>query len=240
MVSAPGQASGTTLIAVASNFQLPAKALASEYQHRTGHEVRISSGSTGKLYAQIINGAPYAIFLAANRREPARLEQQGKVVDGSRFTYALGKLVLWSRDAGLLNHEPQQLLQEGRIKSIALANPQIAPYGEAGMQVLATFKANSPVGFRPIRAENVSQAFQYVATGATQTGFIAYSQLLTSPEPGKGSYWLVPQQLYDPIQQQAVLLKSAANNAVARDFLRFLQSAEGKALIASFGYGVVE
>jgi molybdate transport system substrate-binding protein len=240
MMSAPLQATGTTLIAVASNFHLPAKALAREYQKSTGHEVRISSGSTGKLYAQIINGAPFAILLAANSREPSRLEQEGMVVTGSRFTYALGKLVLWSVNADLLRHEPQRVLQDGQIKSIALANPQTAPYGEAGIQVLEVLTTGEPSTFRTIRAENVSQAFQYAATGVTQAGFIAHSQLLTSPEPDKGSYWLVPQQLYAPIQQQAVLLKSAANNAVARDFMRFLQSSKGKEMIASFGYGVAE
>ena len=239
MLSLSLQASETILIAVASNFQLPAKTLAREYSNKTGHEVRISSGSTGKLYAQIINGAPYTIFLSANSREAARLEQEGKVVSGSRFTYALGKLVLWSIDAELLARDPQKLLQEGRFKSLALANPQTAPYGEAGMQVLNTLKPDSG-NYRIIRAENVTQAFQYAATGATQMSFIAYSQLLTSSEPGKGSHWLVPRQLYHPIQQQAVLLTTAADNVVAKDFLRFIQSAEGKQMITAFGYGMTK
>ena len=237
-LSLPLQATEITLIAVASNFRLPAKALVREYSTRTGHEVRISSGSTGKLYAQIINGAPYAIFLAANSREPARLEQEGKVVSGSRFTYALGKLVLWSSDAGLLVNDPQKLLQEGRFKSLALANPQTAPYGEAGMQVLDILNPGGAGHYQIIRAENVSQAFQYAATGATRMGFIAYSQLLTSREPDKGSHWLVPQHLYSPILQQAVLLKTAADNTVAKDFLQFIQSTEGQHMITTFGYGV--
>lgn len=231
------QASETILIAVASNFQLPAKALAREYSNKTGHEVRISSGSTGKLYAQIINGAPYAIFFAGNSREPSRLEQEGKAVSSSRFTYALGKLVLWSGDAKLLVQDPKKLLQEGRFKSLSLANPQTAPYGEAGMEVLDTLKPDAK-NYRIIRAENVTQSFQYAATGATEICFIAYSQLLTAPEPDKGSYWLVPKKLYHPIQQQVVLLNAGADNAVAKDFLLFIKSTKGKQMITAFGYDV--
>ena len=235
--STPASAQGPSLIAVASNILLPVKHLAQVYGEKTGHEIRISSGSTGKLYAQIIHGAPFAAFLAANSREPERLEKEGRIVDGSRFTYAFGKLVLWSSDAKLLADEPQKVVRSGGFSSVALANPQTAPYGEAGMQVLDALKPTQ-TGYRVIRAENVTQAFQYVATGTTQMGFIAYSQLLTSPAPDQGSHWLVPQSLYTPIQQQAVLLKAGADDAVAKGFLEFMQSAEGKRMISGFGYGV--
>lgn len=228
----------STLIAVASNFLKPAQQLALAYEQQSGQQVRISAGSTGKLYAQIVNGAPYSIFLAANAREPQRLEQEGRVLADSRFTYALGKLVLWSREPELLKAEPQALLHSGEFRSIALANPKTAPYGAAGEQVLNQLNPQHLGGWRLIRAENVGQAYQYTYTGAAQLGFIAWSQLLTSADPQLGSYWLVPQALYQPIRQQAVLLKSAADDAVARGFLQFLQSPVGQQMIRDYGYGI--
>lgn len=229
------RAADTVVIAVASNFLKPAQELAKAYEAKTGRSIQISAGSTGKLYAQIINGAPYAAFLAANAREPERLEKEGRIIPGTRFTYALGKLVLWSRDESLLKGNVEGLLSEGKFSSIALANPATAPYGAAGEQVLKHYNPQLQGGFRLIRAENVGQAYQYTYTGAATLGFIAWSQLLTSADPEMGSYWLVPQTLYDPIRQQAVLLK---DDAVARGFLAFLQSAEGHKMIQQYGYGI--
>lgn len=235
--SARADNSESTVMAVASNFLLPARELVKEYKKISGHELRISSGSTGKLYAQIVNGAPFAIFLAANSREPERLEKEDKIVKGSRFTYALGKLVLWSLDDKLLAQAPEKAVQAGKFDSLSLANPRTAPYGEAGQQVLTALHPGDS-DFRLIRAENVTQAYQYVATGVTKVGFIAYSQLLTSSDPKQGSYWLVPQKFYTPIRQQGVLLKSAANNDIAKGFLKFLQSDKGREMISRYGYGV--
>jgi molybdate transport system substrate-binding protein len=227
-----------TIIAVASNFLKPAQQLARAYEEASGYKIEISAGSTGKLYAQIINGAPYAAFLAANAREPQRLEQEARIVAGTRFTYALGKLLLWSRDSELLKHQPEAVLREGRFQTIAIANPKTAPYGAAGEQVLQKLNPQRIGGWRLIRAENVGQAYQYTYTGAAELGFIAWSQLLTSSDPQMGSYWLVPEHLYNPIEQQAVLLKAGEGNPAATGFLEFLRSTTGKEMIRSFGYGV--
>lgn len=224
------------LIAVSSNFLATANELAAEFEAQSGHRLRISTGSTGKLYAQIIHGAPYDIFLAANAREPLRLEREGHVVKGSRFTYASGRLVLWSMDPELLKRGPEQLLGKGGFKSLTLANPHTAPYGAAGMQVLKQF--NTPRGYRLLRAENVTQAYQYVATGSSQLGFIAYSQLIAGKQQGQGSFWLVPSSYHAPIEQQAVLLKRAAGNPVARDFITFLTARSSHRLIKKYGYEV--
>lgn len=225
------------LIAVSSNFLATATELADAFEKQSGTRVRISSGSTGKLYAQIIHGAPYSLFLAANAREPQRLEAEGYVVKGSRFTYASGQLVLWSLDPQLLKQNPGQRVGSGRFKSITLANPATAPYGAAAQQVLERLQLR-PGGYRLLRAENVTQAYQYVATGSSELGFIAYSQLLSGHQQAVGSHWLVPQKYHSPIHQQAVLLKRAADNDAARAFMAFLQVRSSRALIERYGYRV--
>lgn len=222
-------------LAVASNFLLPARELAQAFERTHGIPVSISSGSTGRLYAQILHGARYDIFLAANSREPERLERQGKVVAGSRFTYAIGRLVLWSLDPALLAQDPAQRLRRGELKSLALANPNTAPYGAAGQQVLTRLKV-SPGAFRRMRAENVTQAFQYVATGNVQAGFVAWSQLVSANKQKTGSHWLVDPQLYTPIRQQAVWLKQSGDNTEAKAFLEFLRSTKGQSLVKRYGY----
>lgn len=235
--SSPVMASPKLLIAVASNFLVPARAIAREFERDSGATVRISSGSTGRLYAQIVHGARYDIFLAANSREPQRLEKGGLVVDGSRFTYALGKLVLWSLDPKLLSGNPEQAVRAGGFKSIVFANPATAPYGEAGAQVLAALKTDT-TSTQVLTAENVTQSFQYVGGGNAQLGFIAYSQLLAAGKDKTGSHWLVDQKFYSPIRQQGVWLKSAAGNAAAGKFLAFLRSKRGHDLIQRYGYGL--
>jgi molybdate transport system substrate-binding protein len=224
------------LIAVASNFLIPVRAIAQEFEKDTGTKVRISSGSTGKLYAQIIHGARYDIFLAANSREPQRLEKAGLIVDGSRFTYARGKLVLWSLDPKLLATNPEQVVRKGSFKSIVFANPATAPYGEAGVEVLAKLKSNTGKT-QVLTAENVTQSFQYIASSNAQLGFIAYSQLLASGKDKTGSHWLVAQKYYKPIEQLGVWLKSAAVTAAAGKFLEFLRSKRGQELVQQYGYG---
>ncbi len=219
-------------VAVASNFLAPAKALARAYETAEGVPVKLSSGSTGKLYAQIVNGAPFDIFLAANRREPERLEAEGGAVKGSRFTYALGRLVLWSADARLVE-DPRSVLEAGDYRRLALANPRTAPYGAAAVAVLEALGLRQKLDERLVYGENIAQAYQFVATGNAQLGFIARSQL---PE-GKGSSWIVPEDLYPPIEQQAVLLQRAADKARARAFMEYLRGPEAGALVESFGYG---
>ncbi len=222
-------------IAVASNFLAPAKSLAARYSAQTGQQVSVSSGSTGKLYAQIVNGAPYDLFLAANAREPARLEAQGLTVPGSRFTYALGRLVLWSADPNRFADTPGDAWLRNRLEGrVAVANPNTAPYGAAAIQVLDALGVDYHRPGRLVTAENVGQTYQFVATGNVSAGFVALSQVLAKPG---GSYWVVPASDHDPIAQQAVWLKRARHNRAAADFVRWLRSRSSAALIAGFGYG---
>lgn len=223
-------------IAVASNFLMPARALAEQYRVETGQPVKISAGSTGKLYAQIVNGAPYDLFFAANAREPERLEAAGLTVPGSRFTYALGRLVLWSADGERLKDaDGAAWLKRGDYARLAVANPKTAPYGAAAVQVLDALAVDRSRAGRLVVGENVSQAYQFAASGNVDAGFVALSQILTRPG---GSYWQVPADDYAPIAQQAVWLKRSADKAEARAFIDWLRSARVAAVIAGFGYGV--
>ncbi len=224
-------------IAVASNFLLPLQKLARDYQAQTGGHLRISAASTGKLYAQIVNGAPFDVFLAANAREPRKLEQSGHAVPGSRFTYALGRLALWApRFSGDEPDWGKALLARPGAR-IALANPAIAPYGAAAWQALeqrGLLPALKNSQF--IRGENVSQAYQHVASGATAMGFVAWSQLVARQDNQVGRHWLIGNQWHAPIRQQAVLLRQAAANPAARRFLSYLTSPRARRTIAAFGY----
>lgn len=224
-------------VAVASNFLGPLKELAAEFEKESGHQVRISSGSTGKLYAQIVHGAPYDVFLAANKREPARLEKEGLAVAGTRFTYALGRLVMWSADASLIQGDGSALLHSGRIDTVAMANPRTAPYGAAAQAVLQALQLKNG-DLRVVRGENIGQAFQYAASGNAQIGFVALSQVRDPNNTITGSLWIIPSELYPAIAQQAVLLQRAAGSDVARAFLSFLQGDRVRqALVARYGYG---
>jgi len=226
-------------IAVASNFLVPAKALVARFERTSGKAITVSAGSTGKLYAQIVNGAPYGIFLAANVSEPKRLEADGRAVAGSRFTYATGRLVLWSRNPALLTAgDGADLIRRQDFTCLAIANPRTAPYGAAAVQAMQALGLD-PMGLGPrlVRGENVSQAHQFIASGNVDVGFVALSQVGNPRRPAKGSYWLVPADLHDPIEQQAVLLARAAADAHANAFLRYLRSPEARALIAGYGYG---
>lgn len=244
LISLSGQAIATDIrVAVASNFLLPLKSIADVYQQETGDRIIISAGSTGKLYAQIVNGAPYDVFLAANSREPVRLEKNDYAVNGSRFTYAEGRLVLW--DAA--GHHQQALLADvlkaNDYSRVAIANPSTAPYGAAALSVLKRHNLENRSGLKILRGENVSQAYQYVASGAAELGFVALSQLKahnsgSSKSGSHGTYWLVSENMHVPILQQAVLLKSARNKQQVQAFLDYLKDHEGQAIIESFGYGL--
>lgn len=222
-------------IAVASNFLTPARVLAERFEAVTGQVVKISAGSTGKLYAQIVNGAPYDLFFAANAREPERLDRQGLIVPDSRFTYALGRLVLWSLDAGRLQADGAAWLKQGGYKRLSLANPNTAPYGAAAISALRTLGIADQNRSRLVRGENVSQAYQFVASGNVDAGFVAFSQIKDRPD---GSYWHVPESYYPPIRQQAVWLKRAQDKPKAGAFMAWLRRPEIAALIRSFGYGL--
>ncbi len=221
-------------VAVAANFTSTMKTLAAKFEAKTGNKVVISFGSTGKLYTQIVNGAPYDVFLSADTARPQLLEQDGKAVVGSRFTYALGRLVLWSAKPGVVDTEGT-ILNDGDFKHIAIANPKTAPYGAAAMEVMNGLGVYDTIKDRIVEGDNIAQTFQFVATGNAQIGFVALSQVKAV---NKGSWWEIPQGYYTPIRQDAVLLKSAANNATAKRLMAFLRSGAAQAIIANSGYGI--
>jgi molybdate transport system substrate-binding protein len=216
-------------IAVASNFKAPVTELVIRFQKKTGRIVTVTPGSTGKLYAQIRNGAPFGVFLAADSERPQLLEAEVAAAKGSRFTYAVGKLVLWSGEEGFV--DPKGKVLEGdRFSKLAIANPALAPYGRAAEEVLRKRGQWDKLGDRIVRGDSIGQTFQFVSTGNAELGFVAYSQTI-----GKGgSFWEVPQELYAPIEQQAVLLR---DDGGAREFLEFLKSEEAKKIIRNYGYG---
>ena len=223
-------------IAVASNFLLPLKALSKNFKESTGHKVVVISGSTGKLYAQIKQGAPFDILLAADSIRPELLEKEGIGVPGSRFTYAVGRLVLWSKDSKLPLKNDLQVLNHKNFRYLAIANPKTAPYGKAAEQVLRKKGFWEQIQNRLVRGENISQTFQFVMTGNADIGFIALSQLRKNQ--GLGFSWIVPQELYDPIKQQGILLKRAKTNKAARQFLNFIKSNRIQKQIESYGYSL--
>ncbi len=223
-------------VAVASNFLLPMKVLAQHYYKQGGHRVKISSGSTGKLYAQIINGAPFDIFFAANSREPQRLETAGLCVSGSRSTYAVGRVALWSRNLDLVAKQPIRTLENGNYKRLVIANPATAPYGQAAVSILKALQLDNKLESKLMTAENISQTYRYIASGNVDLGFVAWSQLVAHKKEKEA--WLVPEKHHPAIEQQSVLLQRATQNKAARDFLDYLKSAEASKLILSFGYGL--
>jgi molybdate transport system substrate-binding protein len=220
-------------IAVAANFAAPAQRLAAQFEQRNGHRVRLSTGSTGKFYAQIRNGAPFDVLLAADHDTPQRLAEE-KRAPGAPFTYAIGKLVLWSPHTGLVDGEGK-VLATGAFKRLAMANPKLAPYGRAAEQAMQKLGVRAALEGRIVMGESIAQAFQFVASGNAELGFVALSQLRQSAPPG-GSAWLVPQSHYAPIRQDAVLLAHGEANQAAREFLEFLRSSAARGLIARYGY----
>lgn len=226
---------GQVHVAVASNFLAPLRALADDCQAATGHQIVVSAGSTGKLYAQIVNGAPYDLFFAASEREPSLLERDGWAVAGSRYTYAVGILALWAPYVVIDDQGPERALAaaSGRV---ALANPKVAPYGAAAKAVLESWGLWNVLKNQVIRGENVAQAYQFAATGNVQFAFVALVQLVSSPEPPHGRYWPIAQQHHAPIRQQAVILKRASENADARAIWDCLKSDRARERIAQFGY----
>ncbi len=223
-------------IAVASNFLLPLKALSKNFKESTGHKVVVISGSTGKLYAQIKQGAPFDILLAADSIRPELLEKEGIGVPGSRFTYAVGRLVLWSKNSKLPLKNDLQVLNHKNFRYLAIANPKTAPYGKAAEQVLRKKGFWEKIQNRLVRGENISQTFQFVMTGNADIGLIALSQLRKNQ--GLGFSWIVPQELHDPIQQQGILLKRAKTNKAARQFLNFIKSNRIQKQIENYGYSL--
>ncbi len=222
-------------IAVAANFAEPIKAVAAVLQKTTGHTLSVTLGATGKLYAQIKNGAPFDVFLAANTAAPAALEKDGLAQVGSSFTYARGKLVLWSADAARVDAKGEVLKGNG-FRKLAYANPKTAPYGEAALQTMDKLGLTSALTSKLVQGESIGQAFNFVHTGNAELGFVALSQVLVGGQLKGGSMWVVPQTLYSPIQQNAVLLNRGSNNPAALALIQLLQSPNIKDLIRSYGY----
>jgi molybdate transport system substrate-binding protein len=222
-------------VAVAANFAAPMKVLAAQFGQRTGHVARLSVGATGKFYAQIVNGAPFDVLLAADAATPARLEREGLAVKGSRYTYATGRLVLWSADPALVD-AAGAVLKQGRYAHLALANPTLAPYGAAARETLGALGLASALEGRLVQAENIAQAHQFVASGNAELGFVALSQVWLDGRLQSGSAWIVPANLYAPLRQDAVLLARAKDNPAALELLRFLRSAPARAVMTRYGY----
>lgn len=219
-------------VAVATNFAEAISTIAGRFEAGTNHKVTLIFGSTGKQYAQIKNGAPFDAFLAADAHRPERLENERIALPGSRFTYAVGKVVLWSPAADYVDPEGR-ILRQGDFRHLAIANPELAPYGKAAQEILQALGLRDRLDRRLVRGENIGQTFQFVHSGQVELGFVARSQVTRPGQPVEGSFWEVPQALYTPITQQAVLLK---DSVAARAFLAFMRSREALKIIHDYGY----
>ena len=223
-------------VAVAANFSAPMQIIAADFERVTGHKALLSLGATGKFYAQIENGAPFDVLLAADDETPARLIAEKHAVAGSAFTYAIGRLVLWSAQHGFIDAQATAL-KTGRFEHLALANPKLAPYGRAAVETLAALKLDVPPN-KIVTGENIAQTFQFVASGNAELGFVALSQVWKDGKLTSGSGWIVPTTLHAPIKQDAVLLDKGRNNAAAIALLAYLKSPAARAVIQRFGYGI--
>jgi len=236
LATAPAIAAGDEAqLAVAANFAAPAQRLAGEFARASGHKLSISSGSTGKFYAQIKSGAPFDVLLSADTETPARLEKENLAVPGQRFTYALGKLALWSPRAGLVD-DRGEVLRIQAFRRLSIANPRLAPYGAAAQQAMESLGVWRALQERLVFGENIAQAYQFVSTGNAELGLVAYSQIRDPDKATAGSFWLVPRELYTPIRQDAALLTRANQNKAAREFLVFLRGGVARGLILAYGY----
>jgi molybdate transport system substrate-binding protein len=223
-------------VAVAANFAEPMKKIAVGFEQASGDKVLASFGATGKFYAQIKNGAPFDVLLAADVETPTKLEQEGGAVIGTRFTYAIGKLVLWSAKDAIVD-DKGEVLQRGGFDHLALANPALAPYGAAATATLKALNIYDKLQSKFVQGENIAQTYQFVATGNALLGFVALSQVINDEGKLKsGSMWIVPDNYYAPIRQDAVLLDKGKDNEAAKALLAYIRSPEAKRMIQSYGY----
>ena len=222
-------------VAVAANFTAPMKQIAADFEKETGHKVVLSFGASGKFYAQIKNGAPFQILLSADDEKPLQLVKDGLAVADSRFTYAIGTLVLWSAKPGFVDAKGE-VLSKGHFNKIALANPKLAPYGTAAIELLTKQGLLTSLTPKFVQGENISQTFQFVSTGNAELGFVALSQVMKDGKVTSGSAWIVPGRLHSPIRQDAVLLATGRDNAAAKALLGYLKSDKAKKIIRSYGY----
>jgi molybdate transport system substrate-binding protein len=222
-------------VAVAANFTAPAQAIAAAFEKDTGHKVIASFGATGQFYAQIRNGAPFEVFLSADDTTPGKLEAEEAVVPGSRFTYAIGKLALWSAKPGYVDDQGE-VLKRNRYAHLSIANPKTAPYGLAATQVLTKLGLVEATAPKLVEGQNISQAYQFVASGNAELGFVALSQIYKDGRVTAGSAWLVPGHLHTPIRQDAVILAKGKDNPAAKAFADYLRGPTAAAVIAAYGY----
>jgi len=223
-------------VAVAANFAGPLAKIAEGFSAATGHTLKISAGATGKFYAQIVAGAPFELLIAADDETPKKLIAEGHAVAGTNFTYAIGRLVLWSAQPGFVDDQGA-VLASGKFAHLAIANPKTAPYGAAGWEVIKARGLSAAITPKLVTAESIAQAQQFVATGNAELGFVALSQVAVPGKATLGSYWLVPAALYGEIRQDAVLLKPGEKKPAAAALLAYLKTAPAKALIQAYGYG---
>ena len=240
VLALPAAVAEPLTVAVASNFIRPANELVARFEARTGAELRLVSGSTGKLYAQIANGAPFDVFLAADAERPRRLTEEGLGIEGSRFTFATGALVLWSRDPELTGADCRRVLDELGDRNLAIANPETAPYGQAARAFLEAARLWDRVRQQLVFGESIAQTLHFVASGNASLGLIAASQAVDERLPAASCQWPVPPTMHFPLQQQAVLLSRAADKQAAHGFIDFLRGAEAADIIRGYGYTVAQ
>lgn len=232
---APCPADAETIrIAVASNFTAPMQAIATQFEKSTSHTVQLAFASSGKFYAQISNGAPFQVFLSADQEKPQALLEKGYMVPGTRFTYALGTLALWSIKPGI--SAPLQALKQQHYSKLALANPRFAPYGAAAVEVLKSLDLDKTTRTKWVQGENIAQTFQFVSSGNAELGFVSVSQIMRNGHIVRGSVWLIPENDYSPIKQDAGLLTAGKESVAAKAFLQFLRGEQATRIIQSYGY----
>lgn len=222
-------------VAVAANFTAPMQQIAAQFEKDTGHKAALSFGGTGKFYAQIVNGAPFEILVAADDETPARLEKEGQGVAGTRFTYGIGKLVLWSTNPDLVDAKGE-VLKTANFKHLALANPKTAPYGTAAVETMTRLGLLPSLQGRFVQGENIAQTYQFILSGNAELGFVALSQVFKDGKITSGSAWIVPASLYEPIRQDAVLLAKGKDKPAATALLVYLKGEKARSIIKSFGY----
>jgi molybdate transport system substrate-binding protein len=223
-------------VAVAANFTAPMQKIAAAFAQDSGHTAVLSFGSTGKFYAQIKNGAPFQMLLAADDETPAKLEKEGLAAAGTRFTYAIGRLVLWSKQPALVDAKGEVLRKAAASERLAVADPKLAPYGAAAMETLQKMGLMANWQPRIVQGESIAQAYQFAASGNAALGFVALSQVMVDGKLSEGSAWVVPADLHAPLRQDVVVLASAKDNAVASALLAYLKSDKARAIIRTYGY----
>ena len=233
---------GEVTVAVAANFTAPMQKIAKAFEQDTGHKALLAFGATGKFYAQIKNGAPFDVLLAADDETPARLEKEGLAVAGTRFTYAMGRLALWSKSPTLVDDQGEVLrgnrFEKLGIHKIAMADPKLAPYGAAAIEVMTHLGVWPAVKTKLVQGESIGQTYQFVSTENAQLGFVALSQISLDGRITQGAAWVVPQSMHTPLKQDAVLLNSGKDNAAAHALLKYLQGDTAKTIITRYGYAL--